>query len=76
MEKHSLHHEFPEYDTKITTLKLSDNHFKHLFDEYESVNKEIYHIESGAEATSDETLNSLRLKRVQLKDSLYKILAS
>lgn len=74
MEKHDLHHEFPEFDQKIHELKVSDNHFKRLFDDYHEINNEIHRIETGAEATTDETLNQLRLKRVHLKDELYAIL--
>ncbi len=74
MEKHDLHHEFPEFEQKIHELKVSDNHFKRLFDDYHEVNNEIHRIETGAEATADETLNQLRLKRVHLKDELFAIL--
>jgi uncharacterized protein YdcH (DUF465 family) len=74
MEKHDLHHEFPQFEQKIHDLKISDNHFKRLFDEYHELNKEIYRIETGVENTSDEFLNKLRFKRVDLKDELYNIL--
>lgn len=76
MEKHDLHHEFPEFDQRIHDLKLSNNHFRRLFDEYHELNHEIQRIETGAEATADETLNQLRLKRVHLKDELYAMLKS
>ena len=74
MEKHDLHHEFPQFEQKIHDLKISDNHFKRLFDEYHELDKEIYRIETGVENTSDEFLNKLRFKRVDLKDELYNIL--
>lgn len=74
MTKHDLHHEFPEFDTQIHQLKLTDNHFRKLFDEYHEINNEVHRIESGAETTSDETLNKLRMQRVHLKDELYQIL--
>lgn len=74
MDKHDLHSEFPEYNEKIHELKISHAHFKKLFDEYHEVNNEIQRIESGAEATSDDLLNTLRLNRVHLKDELYTIL--
>jgi uncharacterized protein YdcH (DUF465 family) len=74
MEKHNLRHEFPEFEQKIHGLKVVDNHFRRLFDDYHEVNNEIHRIETGAEATADETLNQLRLKRVHLKDELYEIL--
>jgi uncharacterized protein YdcH (DUF465 family) len=42
MEKHDLRHEFPEYEAKIHELKISDMHFKKLFDEYHEINNEIH----------------------------------
>lgn len=74
MEKHSLIHEFPEMKEKIHDLKISNNYFKQLFDEYHEVDHSIHSYESGATATTDEHLNELRLKRVQLKDALYDLL--
>jgi hypothetical protein len=74
MEKHDLRHEFPEFEQKIHDLKVIDNHFRRLFDDYHEVNNEIHRIETGAVATADEILNQLRLKRVYLKDELYEIL--
>lgn len=76
MNKHDLHHEFPEYENQIHQLKTSDNHFRKLFDEYHNINNEVHRIETGAEATSDETLNKLRMQRVHLKDELYQILSA
>ncbi len=74
MEKHDLNHEFPELVNKIHEFKLSNNHFRKLFDEYHVVNNDIHRIETGAEVTKDEVLNELRIKRVHLKDELYQIL--
>jgi uncharacterized protein YdcH (DUF465 family) len=69
----TLHQEFSQYDSLITELKTSNNHFKRLFDEYESLNHRIH----GIEATSiftDEELNTMRIRRTHLKDELYGIL--
>ena len=74
MDKHDLHSEFPEYNEKIHELKVSNTHFKKLFEEYHEVNHEIHRIETGTEATTDEVLNVLRLNRVHLKDELYSLL--
>jgi uncharacterized protein YdcH (DUF465 family) len=74
MEKHDLRHEFPEFETKIHEMKISDLHFKKLFDEYHEITNEIHRIETGAEVTSDEVLNRLRINRVELKDQLYAML--
>lgn len=76
MEKHhDLVHEFPQHREKIHDLKVSDNHFRKMFDEYHELDHEIHRYETGTEATSDEHLNELRLKRVKLKDELYAYLA-
>ncbi len=74
MEKHDLHSEFPEMEKKIHDLKISNNHFKKIFDTYHKVNNEIHRIETGAESTSDEVLNRLRIERVTLKDELFTLL--
>ncbi len=74
MEKHDLHHEFPQFDKKIHELKVSDHHFRKLFDEYHEINGVIHRIETGAEVSTDEVLNEHRIKRVHLKDQLYGIL--
>lgn len=74
MEKHDLLHEFPDQKDKIHNLKVSNHHFRSLFDEYHKIDHEIHRIESGAEATTDAVLNELRLKRVQLKDQLAAML--
>ena len=75
MENHDLYHEFPELETQIHTLKTSNAHFKKLYDTYHTVNKDIHRIETGAEATSDEVLNELRVRRVHLKDELFELLS-
>lgn len=74
MEKHDLLHEFPQHKEKIHSLKVSDHHFRKLFDEYDVANNNIHRIETGAEATTDEVLTDLRLKRVHLKDQLFEYL--
>ena len=74
MQKHDLHHEFPQFEEKIQELKVSDHHFKKLFDQYHDVNNSIHRIETNAEVVTDEVLNDYRLKRVHLKDELLDML--
>ncbi|MBN8702164.1 MAG: DUF465 domain-containing protein [Bacteroidetes bacterium] len=71
MEKHDLLHEFPQHKQKIHDLKVSDNHFRKLFDEYHEVDHHIHRIETDAEKTTDDHLTELRKKRVHIKDQLY-----
>jgi uncharacterized protein YdcH (DUF465 family) len=70
MERHDLLNEFPEHKEKIHLLKMTDAHFKKLFDNYNDVDHDIHRIETGAEAVKDEVLNDLRAKRVSLKDQI------
>ncbi len=71
IEKHDLHHEFPEYYDRIHELKTHDSHFARLFDEYHDINREILRIEEGIENTADEYLEELKKKRLLHKDKLY-----
>jgi len=73
MEKHDLHHEFPQHNDRIHELKVNDKHFRKMFDEYHDIDHKIHHIE-GTEKFTDKELNELRLKRVQLKDQLLAII--
>ena len=72
MEKHDLLREFPEHKIAIQRLRKESAVFNAKFDEYALLDEEIYRIEAGLENTSDEYLNGLRLKRVHLKDELYR----
>lgn len=75
MEKHSIVHEFPQFQEKIQSLKVNDLHFRKMFDEYHHLDHEIHGIESGGHATTDEHLNELRVKRVHLKDKIFSYLS-
>ncbi|WP_286234256.1 YdcH family protein [Thalassotalea sediminis] len=74
IEKHDLHHEFPEYKTEIHQLKMNDGHFSRLFKEYDEVEHAVHRIETGAEHTSDDHLEKLKVQRLQLKDQLFTLL--
>lgn len=75
MEKHDLHHEFPQFEEKIHDLKMNDNHFKKMFNEYEELNHKIHGVESTG-VFSDDELNTMRSRRLHLKDELYEMLKS
>lgn len=70
-ENHALAQEFPEYKERIHELKMSDNHFARLFDEYHEVNREVQRIEQEIETPSDEVTEQLKKQRLHLKDELY-----
>jgi len=71
IKRHQLTVDFSEFETKIHNLKVSDNHFKKLFDEYDNLDHKIYRIETEDEPASNDTLNIFRMERVRLKDEIY-----
>ena len=73
-EKHDLVHELPEHRDTIHKLKMTDQHFARLFDEYHEVDHEVHRIETGVENTSDEYLDERKKQRLYLKDELYRMI--
>jgi len=73
-EKHHLALEFPEFRYQIHVLKTTDHHFAKLYQEYNDLDDEIRRTELEIEAHSDAFLESLKLRRIQLKDELYAML--
>jgi len=71
IEKHDLHHEFPEFSDQIRDLKMNDSHFAKLFADYHECDHEINRIEQGIETPNDEYSEQLKLKRLNLKDELF-----
>ena len=74
IEKHDLHHEFPEFSDEIHHLKMNNNHFSKLFKEYHELDHEVHRIEQGVENTSDEYIEQLKRNRLNLKDALFALL--
>ncbi len=73
-ELHDLRHEFPEYNDRIHELKITSDHFRRLFDEYDELAHELVRIQQNIETPSDEVVEGLKLKRLNLKDKLYAML--
>jgi uncharacterized protein YdcH (DUF465 family) len=71
IEPHDLLSEFPEHKENIHNLKMSDNHFRRLFDDYHALDRSIHRLETGIEYCSDEELEDLKKKRLLLKDEIY-----
>ena len=74
LENHSLVNELPEMREEIHQMKQSNAHFAKLFAEYDEVAHAVHRIEAGAEAASDERLETLKKQRLSLKDSLFSML--
>ena len=72
--QHDLAHEFPEFKEKIHDLKVSDAHFRGLFDKYHEVNKLVMGAEHRTQPMSEDEESKLRKERMDLKDEIYAIL--
>lgn len=74
IEHHDLIHEFPEYRERIHDLKVNDSHFRKLFEEYHELTIEIENMEKESTPVSTQTEEEAKMRRVHLKDELYKML--
>lgn len=76
IEHHDLVHEFPQLRDRIHELKISNNHFRKLFDEYHELTSTIENMETEATAVATHTEEEAKMRRVHLKDELYKMLVT
>lgn len=70
----SLQHEFPDKADLIRSLKLKDRHFARLLEEYHDIDKEIYQYETNNTSLSIEQMETLKIRRLYLKDRLHALL--
>lgn len=76
VDHHDLHHEFPEFSTVIHELKMGNNHFARLFDEYHDLTSKVESLETKGVPAGDFTFESMKKQRVKLKDELYSMLVA
>ena len=76
IEHHDLHHEFPELKDRIHELKTGNAHFRRLFDEYHELTNSIENMEAEVTPVATHTEEDAKLRRVHLKDELYRMLTS
>lgn len=69
---HSLYHDFPEHHQRINQLKLEDEEFARLATEYHKLDHSVRGLEARDVPTSDDYFERLKLRRLQLKDELYR----
>ena len=73
---HAIHEEFPHDAEIIHNLKISDNHFARLLDEYDTVNDEVAAAETNVQPTTEEHEHELRRKRSHLKDESARMISA
>lgn len=74
MERHDLLHEFPEYQEKIHQMKVEDDHFRELFDEYDELEHEVHRINTGVDIVTDEYTHVLKARMLFIKDEIFSML--
>lgn len=74
IENHSLVNELPEYKEQIHELKMSDDHFRRLFEEYNFLTHEIENIEKEIVLASTMEEEEFKKRRLHLKDTLLGML--
>lgn len=74
VDNHPLSHDLPEFKAEIHALKTGDVRFAKGLDAYEVLDKEIVRIEQGIELRTDDELDALKMRRVQMKDELVRAL--
>tara|TARA_B100000378_G_scaffold81451_1_gene63821 strand:+ start:1419 stop:1667 length:249 start_codon:yes stop_codon:yes gene_type:complete len=67
---HDLQAEFPEHRAILHTLKIESAAYRDLAARYHALAQEISRIEAGIEAASDERLEDLKKRRLQLLDNV------
>lgn len=65
---------FPEYRELISQLKVSDSNFHRLFNKHNELDQRIKNMEAHIEPASHEDIESLKKKKLRLKDEMYELL--
>ena len=76
VEHHDLIHELPELKEQIHVLKMKDPHFRRLFDAYHELTREIENMENEVTPVTTRTEEEAKVRRVRLKDELYRMLTA
>jgi uncharacterized protein YdcH (DUF465 family) len=73
---HELAEEFPQHVERMHQLKTEDAHFAKLFDEYHEVNRAVHRAESRVEVIDESAEETLRRRRMAIKDQIFGYLAT
>lgn len=65
---------FPEYRDLISKLKSEDRHFERLFDQHNELDEQITEMEKHVSLTGEQEIETLKKKKLALKDEIYQIL--
>ena len=76
VEHHDLIHEFPELKERIHVLKVNDSHFRRLFEAYHELTRSVENMENEVTPVSTQIEEEAKVRRVHLKDELYRMLTA
>ncbi|MFT6268885.1 MAG: hypothetical protein ACJAVV_001700 [Alphaproteobacteria bacterium] len=74
LEKHTLLKDFPEHHHTIRHLKMHDAHFIRVLTSYNEIESEVHQIEINDSPVKDKYIESLKKKRLHLKDVLFSMI--
>ncbi len=72
---HELTDEFPDETVLIARLIKTNYLFRRAAGRYDTVNRQIFRIESEEEPTADEVLERVKKQRLKLKDEIARMLS-
>ena len=75
VDHHDLVHDFPEHRERIHDLKESNAHFRKLFDEYHELTTSVENMENEVTPVATRTEEEAKVRRLHLKDELYRMIA-
>ena len=67
---HELDTVFPEDIAKLDALKAGDARFRHLADDYHTLNREIHRAETDVAPVADHALEDMKKRRLALLDEI------
>ena len=70
-----LKHMFPEFREIIQKLREDNPHFAKIFEEHDVLDKEINHLEQNPVNLINDSIESLKRKKLKLKDEMYRLLS-
>lgn len=76
VEHHDLIHELPALKDRIHDLKMNDSHFRRLFEAYHDLTREVENMENEVTPVATHTEEEAKVRRVRLKDELYRMLTA
>ncbi|PKO94201.1 MAG: hypothetical protein CVU16_03915 [Betaproteobacteria bacterium HGW-Betaproteobacteria-10] len=65
---------FPEYRELISELKTTNRYFMNLFEKHNALDQKIKNIESRLEPGTHDEIETLKRKKLAIKDDLYDFL--